>query len=178
MAKPKPKKKAPRPVVPYEPKGYEIKRIVQKIHAENLFESFSLDPAYVPWFYVDNVLQRVLARTLGQGPYGPVPIRCNADGSLYVAGLGGGYTRNETKTGNAPNAYGTAITFTAPMGRIDLYTFDNKMIFKRSRDGVTWDDEIEVFKDSFYSMDVTTLQVKLKNYQSGLIARYQLIGWY
>lgn len=178
MAKPKPKKKAPRPVVAYEPTGYEIKRIVQKIHAENLFESFPLDPAYVPWFYVDNVLQRVLARTLGQGPYGPVPIRCAPDGSLFVAGLGGGYTQNEVKKGNAPDAYGAATAFSAPMGRIDLYTFDNKMVFKRSRDGVTWNDEIELFKDSFYSMDCTTLQVKLHNYQAGLIARYQLIGWY
>jgi hypothetical protein len=64
------------------------------------------------------------------------------------------------------------------MGRIDIYTFDNKMIFKRTRDGVTWDDEIELFKDSFYSFDCNTLQFNIKNYTAGLVARYQIIGWY
>jgi hypothetical protein len=178
MAKPTPKKKARRPIVVVEPKGYEAKRVLQRIQSEKLFEILDLDPKYLPWFYVDNVIQRVFARTMGMGPYGPVTIKCNEEGSLYVAGLGGGYTRNETKKGNAPDAYGTAIAFSVPMGRIDLYTFDNKMVFKRTRDGVIWDDEIEVFKDSFYSMDCTTLQLKLHNYQAGLIARYQLIGWF
>lgn len=178
MAKPKPKKKAPRPIVALEPKGYDPKTIFQRIDAENLFEQFGLDPKYVPWMYISNIIQRVFARTLGQGPFGPVPIRCNADGSLYVAGVGGAYTRNEKKAGNAPDAYGAAIVFSAPMGRIDLSTFDNKMVFKRSRDGVTWDDEIELFKDSFYSFDCVTLQFNVKNYAAGLTARYQAIGWY
>lgn len=178
MAKPKPKKKAPRPIVAVEPKGYDPKTIFQRIDAENLFETFALDPKYVPWMYISNIIQRVFARTLGQGPFGPVPIRCNEDGSLYVAGLGGGYTRNEVKKGNAPDAYGAPIVFSAPMGRIDLYTFDQKMIFKRSRDGVTWDDEIELFSNSFYSMDCSTLQFNVMNYAAGLVARYQMIGWY
>jgi hypothetical protein len=178
MAKPKPKKKAPRPIVALEPKGYDPKTIFQRINSENLFETLDLDPKYLPWMYISNIIQRVFARTLGQGPFGPVPIRCNEDGSLYVAGLGGGYTRNENKTGNAPDAYAAAIAFSAAMGRVDIFTFDNKMVFKRSRDGVTWDDEIELFKDSFYSIDCTTLQFNVKNYAAGLIARYQIAGWY
>jgi len=178
MAKPKPKKKAPRPIVALEPKGYDPKAIYQRISSENLFELLSLDPKYVPWMYVSNVIQRVFARTLGQGPFGPVPIRCNEDGSLYVAGLGGGYTRHEPITGNAPNAYAAAIPFTAAMGRVDIFTFDNKMYFKRTRDGVTWDTELELFKDSFYSYDCTTLQFNIRNYTAGLIARYQIVGWY
>jgi len=178
MAKPKPKTNVPRPIVALEPKGYEPKTIHQRINAENLFETFDLDPKYVPWMYISNVIQRVFARTLGQGPFGPVPIRCNEDGSLYVAGLGGGYTRNQNKTGNSPDAYGAAIAFSAAMGRVDIFTFDNKMVFKRTRDGVTWDDEIELFKDSFYSIDCTTLQFNVKNYTAGLIARYQIAGWF
>lgn len=178
MAKPKPKKKAPRPIVAVEPKGYDPKTIFQRIDAENLFEVLGLDPKYVPWMYMSNIIQRVFARTLGQGPTGPVPIKCNEEGSLYVAGLGGAYTRNETKSGNAPNAYAAAIAFSAAMGRIDLFVFDQGAIVKRSRDGVTWDDEIELWKDSFYSFDCTTLQFNIKNKTAGLIARYQAIGWY
>jgi hypothetical protein len=178
MSKPTTKKKALRPIVTYEPVGYTPKQIFQRLQSENLFEITDLDPKYVPWMYISNIIQRVFARTLGQGPFGPVPIRCNEDGSLYVAGLGGGYTRNETKTGNAPDAYGAAIAFKAAMGRVDLFVFDQSAIFKRTRDGVTWDDEIEVWKDSFYSFDCTTLQFNVKNKTAGLVARYQAIGWY
>lgn len=178
MAKPKPKKRAPRPIVAVEPKGYDPKTIFQRIDAENLFEVLGLDPKYVPWMYISNIIQRVFARTLGQGPFGPVPIKCNEEGSLYVAGLGGGYTRNEVKSGNAPDAYGAAIPFSGAMGRIDLFVFDQGAIVKRSRDGVTWDDPIELWKDSFYSFDCTTLQFNIKNKTAGLIARYQAIGWY
>ena len=174
--KPTPRRK--RPVVTYEPKGYDPKTIFQRVKSENLFEALMLDPRYVPWMYVSNVIQRALARVVGQGPFGPVPIRCNEDGSLYVAGLGGGYTRHEPKTGNAPDAYGAAISFSAAMGRVDISTFDNKMLFKRTRDGVIWDPEIELFKDSFYSFDCTTLQFNIKNYTPGLVARYQVVGWY
>ena len=172
------KRKTRSSITTYEPKGYDPKVIYQRIQSSKVPETLDFDPRYVPWFYINNVLQRVLARTYGQGPFGPVPIRCNADGSLYVAGLGGGYTRNENKTGNAPDAYAAAIAFSSAMGRVDIFTFDNKMLFKRTRDGVTWDDEIELFKDSFYSIDCTTLQLNVKNYTPGLVARYQISGWY
>lgn len=178
MAKPTPKKKAPRPITALEPKGYDLKQIYQRISSENLFELLELDPKYVPWMYISNVIQRVFARTLGQGPFGPVPIRCNEDGSLYVAGLGGGYTQNEVISGNAPDAYAGPFAFSAVMGRVDLFVFDQGSIFKRSRDGVTWDDDIELWKDSFYSFDCKTLQFDIQNKTAGLTARYQAIGWF
>lgn len=178
MAKPKPKKKAPRPIVAVEPKGYDPKTIFQRIDAENLFEVLGLDPKYVPWMYISNVIQRVFARTLGQGPFGPVPIKCNEEGSLYVAGVGGAYTRNQVRSGAAPDAYGAAVLFTAPMGRVDIFTLDNKMLLQRSRDNVTWDDEVFLFKDSFYSIDCVTRAFKVKNFAAGLVANYRLVGWY
>jgi len=101
MAKPTRKKTPARPIIAFEPKGYDPKQIFQRISAEDLFEQIGLDPKYVPWMYISNVIQRVFARTLGQGPYGPVPIRCNADGSLFVAGLGGAYTQR-TQDGKRP----------------------------------------------------------------------------
>jgi len=174
--KPTPRKK--RPVVVYEPKGYDPKTIFQRIKSENLFEALLLDPKYVPWMYVSNVIQRALARCVGQGPFGPVPIRCNEEGSLYVAGLGGAYSRNETKSGTAPDAYGAAIAFSQVMGRLDIYCLDKKMVFKRTRDDVVWDDEIELFQDSFYSIDCNTLKFNVKNYVAGQPARYQIVGWF
>jgi len=183
MAKPLPKKKEPRPIVPVEPKGYEPKRVYQKIQSENLFENLNFDPKYLPWMYLDNVIQRAIARVCGLGPYGPVTIKCNEEGALFVAGLGGGYTRNvtipPTGEGTAPSdAYGDPILFPEPIGRVDIFTLDNKMLFQRSRDNVVWDDEIFLFKDSFYSIDVKTLSFKVMNFTSGQVAHYRVIGWY
>lgn len=178
MAKPKPKKTTPRPVVTIEPKGYDPKRVTQRLQAQNLFEELGLDPKYVPWMFVDNVIQRVLARTMGQGPYGPVTIKCNEEGALFVAGVGGAYIRNVNLSGSAPDAYGAALVFTSPVGRIDLFTYDNIMLFKRSRDNINWDDEIEIFKDSFYSFDCVTLAFNVKNKVALSVARYTVVGWF
>jgi len=177
MAKPVPKKKERRPIVIYEPKGYEAKRILQRIHSEKLFEILDLDPKYVPWMYVDNVIQRTFARTMGQGPYGPVTIKCSEDGSLFVSGIGGAYDSNETKQGAAPDAYGAAVLFSRPMGRVDIFALDNKMLIQRSRDNIKWDDEIFLFKDSFYSIDCITLAFKVKNFTPGQVANYRVVGW-
>jgi len=182
MAKPIPKKKAPRPIVPVEPKGYEPKRVYQKIQSENLFENLDFDPKYLPWMYLDNVIQRVIARVCGLGPYGPVTIKCSDDGSLFVAGLGGGYTRNVTiptvGEGAAPDDWSAPVLFPSAVGRVDIFTLDNKMLFQRSRDNVLWDDEIFLFKDSFYSIDVKTLAFKVKNFVALSVAHYRLIGWF
>jgi len=178
MAKPTPKKTKPRPVVPIIPKGYDPVRVTQRLQAENLFEALGLDPRYVPWMYVDNVIQRVLARTMGQGPYGPVTIKCNEEGALFVAGVGGAYTRNVNLSGSAPDAYAAPLVFASPVGRIDLFTYDNIMMFKRSRDGINWDDPMEIFKDSFYSFDCVTLAFNVQNKVALSVARYTVVGWF
>ena len=179
MAKPARKTPAPRTGAPFKATGYTPETIFQKIKSEDLFEIMDFDPMYVPWMYVSNVLQRVLARAIGQGPYGPVPIKCSEDGSLFVSGIGGAYSRNKTLSGNVTDAYlVTPLDFGQVMGRVDLFIFDNPVKFKRSRDGVIWDDEIELFKDAFYSFDGNTWYMNIKNKTAAATARYQFVGWY
>lgn len=178
MAKPTRPKMAPRPITPLEPKGYEAKRVTQRIQSQNLFEELDFDPRYVPWMYVDNVIQRAFALCLGQSPMGPRRIKCTDDGALYVAGIGGAYTRNVNKAGAAPDAYAAAITFTNPVGRLDVFTYDNQMVFKRSFNNIDWDDEITLFKDSFYSFDCVTKAFNVKNKVALSVANYTAVGWF
>lgn len=159
-------------------RGWSPEAIYQRILSEDMWEGLTLDPKHVRDLFISNIVMRTYSRVVGQGPYNPVPIKCNEDGYLYVAGLGGGYTRNETKSGTAADAYGAAVAFSEAMGRIDLIIFDNPAVFKRTRDNVVWDDEIELFADAFYSFDATTLQFNIKNKTAGLNARYQVVGWY
>lgn len=248
MAKPKQKKLLKRPVVPYEPAGYEIKRIVQKIKSEDLFENLILDPKYVPWFYIDNVIQRVFARMLGQGPTGPVVVKCTKEGSLSVVARGGAFddyerlehtfalsgierTADATEAGKLVDssenfitegikagdtvknttdttyAYVVSVattkltlsadifvsgekykiipcydfTFAQQVERIDLFTYDGKVNYQLSRDNVKpLGSMIELFEDSFYSLDFYTLRVRatVPDFTDATPQRVKLMGWF
>lgn len=88
-------KKARRPIVPFEPKGYELKKIYQKIRSENLFELLELDPAFVPWMYLSNEIVRAFARCVFQGPHGPVIAKGTKEGALAVVARGGAFDAYE-----------------------------------------------------------------------------------
>ena len=158
--------------------GYEKKVIVQRVESQDLFEDLVLDPPQVPWIFLDNIITRVLARMVGQGPYGPVVAKCTEDGSLAVVARGGAFSRYLVKEGNATDA-GVEVDLGAKVSRIDIFTYDNAAIYKLARDEViALGDEIELFKDSFYSLDVYTRRIWVKNKTPGLTARYRFIGWY
>lgn len=77
---------------PPEVKGVEPKIVYQKVESEKIFETdLEAEPQYVPYVYVKNELVRALARIVGQGPYGPVTIKCAADGSLATVQRGGAF---------------------------------------------------------------------------------------
>jgi len=162
MAKPKPKKKAPRPVVAYEPKGYEPKRIFQQIKSEKLFELLDFDPAYVPWMYIENIIQRVFARIILQGPYGPIVAKGTKDGSLAVVARGGAFDDyQKLEHFYSAAAEEKVFQFTRQVTRIDIFTWDGLIDYQLSRDLVkAYGSKLTLFEDSFYSLDFDTLRVK------------------
>ena len=129
-------------------------------------------------FYISNVISHTIAELIGHYDSKLVYLKCTEDGSLNVSVVGGGYDRSETKSGNAPDAYGAAIAFTQTCSRVDVWIFDEAAMLKRSKDGINWDDEFELPADSFYSFDATTLEFNVKNKTGGKTARYSLVGWY
>jgi hypothetical protein len=81
---------------PPDIKGYTPKLIYQKLKSEDLFErGIELDPAHVTDMYVQNLLIRALARIVGQGPTGPVVVKCTPDGSLSTVVRGGAFDAYE-----------------------------------------------------------------------------------
>lgn len=148
---------------PPEVKGVTPKRIWQKIKSEKIFEQdLEFDPSYVPWIYVENVLNRVLARMVGQGPYGPVTVKCTKDGSLAVVARGGAfddYERLEWSFSAAGEI--KEFQFTEQVERIDIFTYSDRVDYQLTRDLVkNYGPKIELFEDSFYSLDFYTLRVR------------------
>jgi hypothetical protein len=148
---------------PPEVKGHVLKRIWQKIKSEKIFETdLEFDPSYVPWVFMDNVIQRSLARMVGQGPYGPVTIKCTEEGNLAVVSRGGAfddYERLEFAFSSANESHD--FTFSQQVQRVDMFSYDGKIDYQLTRDLVKpLGDKIELFEDSFYSLDVYTRKVR------------------
>lgn len=234
---------------PPEVKGVTPKEIYQVIKSENLWEvDLEADPKYVPWMYITNIISRVLARMTGQGPFGPVTVKCTADGSLAVVQRGGAFDDYEkiehdfaateaARTTDGTTAFHlldgvepfptdgilsgylvknttdttyaiiTAVavgdltldkdimisgeeyiiipyhefTFAQQVTRIDIFTYDGKVDYQLTRDSVkAYGDKIELFEDSFYSLDFFTLKVKATpvSYVDATPTRSKLMGWF
>jgi len=148
---------------PPEVKGVTPKRVYQKIKSEKIFEQdLEFEPSYVPWVYVENILQRVLARMIGQGPYGPVTVKCTKDGSLAVVARGGAfddYERQEFAFSSAGQEH--EFTLAQQVERIDIFTYSDRVEYQLTRDLIkAYGSKIELFEDSFYSLDFYTRKVK------------------
>jgi hypothetical protein len=148
---------------PPDVKGHTPTRVWQKIRSDRIFEQdLEFDPAYVPWIYVENIINRVLARMVGQGPYGPVTVKCTKDGSLAVVARGGAfddYERQEWAFSAAGEAHD--FTLTQQVERIDIFTYSDRIEYQLTRDLIKpYGSKIELFEDSFYSLDFYTRKVR------------------
>jgi len=234
---------------PPEVKGVTPKVVHQQIETEDLFETdLEFHPKYVPWVYINNIITRVLARMTGKGPYGPVVVKCTADGSLAVVARGGAFDDYErldhdfsalitSTTDGGPTAYylidstvdfidkgvkqGDTVhnttqttyslvdevyqhtlkltsdimsigedyeiipcydfTFAQQVTRIDIFTYDGKVDYQLTRDNVkAYGDKIELFEDSFYSLDFFTLKVRATavTFVAATPTRSKVMGWF
>jgi len=234
---------------PPDVKGVTPKEIFQTIKSENLWETdLDAEPGYIPWMFISNIIGRVLARMTGQGPTGPVTVKCTADGSLAVVQRGGAFddyeklehdfaateaarttdgttaghlidsdetfaddgilagylVKNTTDTtyalitavANGDLTLDTDImitgetyliipyhnfTFAQQVTRIDIFTYDGKVDYQISRDAIkALGDKIELFEDSFYSLDFFTLKVRATpvTYTAATPTRSKLMGWF
>lgn len=146
------------------PKGYTPKEIFQKVKSENQWEvDLDLDPKDLPWIYIGNIIQRTLSRMIGQGPYGPVTVRCTKEGNLAVVSRGGAFDDYERL--EHPFAAANEVkefTFTQQVERIDIFTYDGKCDYQLTRDLIKpYGDKIELFTDSFYSLDFYIKRVRV-----------------
>lgn len=146
-----------------EPKGYTPKEIYQRVKSENQWEvDLELDPKDLPWIYIGNIIQRTLSRMIGQGPYGPVTVRCTKEGNLAVVTRGGAFDDYE-RLEHAFAAAGEVheFEFTRQAERIDIFTYSDRIDYQLTRDLVKpYGDKIELFEDSFYSLDFYTRRVR------------------
>jgi len=161
-----------------ERKKLTVEEEHQNLIEEDFIEDLNLDPRKPIRFFIHNIIRRCFSFLFGWYGKKPVRLKATAAGELVVATTGTGYNHNQTKSGTAADTYGTDITFTNTCSRVDVWVWDNPAIIKRSADGITYDDEIEISANSFYSFDCSTKMMNIKNKTAGSNARYQFVGWW
>lgn len=147
---------------PPKPKGYTPEEIFQKIKSESQWEvDLNLDPEKIPWLFIGNIIQRTLSRMIGQGPYGPVTVRCTKEGNLAVVSRGGAFDNYQRLEHVFEAAKETLeFTFAQQVERIDIFTYSDRVDYQLTRDLIkAYGDKIELFEDSFYSLDFYTRRV-------------------
>jgi hypothetical protein len=150
----------------------------QDVKENGLVLPFSLVPKFVRRYFVDNIFTRTFAQLLGWTGSKNVFLACTDSGYLKVSSTGTVNEHNKTLAGNAPDVYGAAVDLARLVPTVDIYTFDFACTIKRSLDDVTYDDEIEIPANYFYSFDCDTRYIKIKNKVALSVCRYQIIGWY
>lgn len=71
--------------------------------------------------------------------------------------------------------------FTQRMSRIDIFTYNALMDYELKRDsGQSYGDKIELFEDSFYSLDINCTFVKVSptTWDTAKAIKSRLMGWY
>ena len=149
---------------------------VQKVKA-HLLEDLEFEPEQVRNFYTSNIFQRTLAHMVGWTGRQAKMLRCTAAGELKTAPTSTGIEHNDTKKGDAPDEYGAMQKFDQVASRLDIFIWDNPALIKRSQDGSTYEDEIEV-PAGFYSVDAVTVGFSIQNETEFSVARYQVVGWW
>ena len=149
---------------------------VQKVKSR-ILEDLEFEPEQVVNFYTRNIFQRALAHLVGWTGRASKMLRCTEAGELKTAPTSTGIEHNDTKKGNAPDDYAGMITFDQVASRLDIFIWDNPALFKRSLDGSTYEDAIEI-PVGFYSVDAVTAGFTIQNETEFSVARYQVVGWW
>lgn len=73
------------------------------------------------------------------------------------------------------------FTLAQQVNRIDIFTYDGKVDYELTRDNVkAYGDKIELFEDSFYSLDFDTLKIRATcvTFTDATPTRSKIVGWF
>jgi len=129
-------------------------------------------------YYVSNILQFVFSVMVARSNAGFTLLKCTEDGALHTAPASSVRDAYEVFTGAGSDAF-VESSFAQQVDVVDIFTYDKASIVKYSRDLVAaYGSEIKLFTDSFYTVNVKTQRVSIKNATAGENAAFYLVGWY
>lgn len=157
-------------------KEARVKKIQQRID-ENMKTTLQQYPKEIERWYTDNIIERslsyLLAKTIND-EY--VPIEATLTNSLKVANVGGGFEKVYVKTGTATSTESDPITFPETVTRLRFVAVDYDMLFRPSYDGVHWQDQIYIFAQKDFQLDIVCHSFKVQRATANN-ATYRIEGY-
>jgi len=131
-----------------------IEEIRQRID-EDLLTDLKQFPSSIRRWFVTNVFQRTLSYLIGFTEDGKTTrLKATKAGVLKVAMGGSGFEFVTVRMGIAGVTESPNITFTDPVSRIRFVTTDFDMLFRPSRDGAIFQDQIYIFAGRDFQLDL------------------------
>ena len=150
--------------------------LVQNLQ-EFIQEDLNFDPPQARRFYTTNIFQRTLAHIVGWTPWGARMLRCTSAGELKTAPTTTGIENYLPNMGYATDAWVWSLILDEYASRFDFFVWDNPISVRFMLPTEAEGDAFEV-SPGFYSVDIRSKRVKVKNKTEGQIARFQIIGWW
>ena len=154
-----------------------IEEQIDKIDEDGIEVNWTYRVGRFKEWFINNIFGRSLSYLVGWTGNAAKLLLCTSTGILKVAVAGSIYENNESATGTSADAYATAITFTNPASKVEVWSYTNAVTITRSAVGVIWQDEILLEKGAYYSFEATTVAVQIKSTAAGVHSTYQIIGW-
>jgi hypothetical protein len=152
---------------------------IQAVREKWLNLEATTDPITLRRFFTSNIIQRVFAQLVGRGETSAVPILATEAGLLRVAAIPGGFSHNDsTYVAAVADAFAT-FQFADICSRVDIWCWTNGVtIGRRSTAVASFEDDIRVDANQFYSFDCDCDAIRHKNTTPGSAAAIQIVGWY
>jgi len=152
--------------------------VMIRLDANLLPLDFSPGPSQVRRWFTSNVIQAIWGVLFGWTGNKVKPISVTDAGWIRVAASSVPFEHNSNHAGSAGDTWGGDLTFPKIVSRLDVFAWDNPLLFQRAAEAGVYEGEIEIPANAMYSFDCTTEKVRVKNKSAGNVARYQIIGWY
>lgn len=155
-----------------------VEEVAQIIHDKTELINFNQFVEKTFQLQMTNIIQAAIALLQAQGPTGIVALQATSDGALKVSQAQASLDEYEMLEGSGSDSF-VEKTFSQQVSRLDIFIYDNAAVIKIAKDKVSsYGGEIEIWADSFYSIDALIQRVSVKNKTSGSNARFKLVGWY
>ena len=156
---------------------FDIDKQVDQIDEDKLQPDLEFRLNRFTKFFVTNIFDRALSYLVGWTGNAAKMLQCTSGGILKVTSSGTIYENNDTKTGTSTNTYTSVGSFDFTASKVEIWIYTNDILFKRSSDGTTFDDEIIIEKGGYYEFEASTADIEIKSRVSSVHSTFQVVIW-
>ena len=145
-------------------KSAKVNSIDQMVDANLTISDFEHRPSQVRQWFTNNIIRPMFSHLVGWTGTKAIMLRATNAGILKTASVGSGLERVESLNGTATVTESGDITFAEAVSRVRIIANTYDMLFRSSRDGINFEDQIHIKHDVEQSFDITCTSFRVQRY--------------